>query len=280
MSVELTDAPPGDPRLARYFAKAVDLAYENETVGPAKFRDELGLDAHLISVGNTQVYVGSNDKNIVVAFRGSESPTSLDGLCDWLLTNANNLLVLPEGRAGTDFVAAGVGARFHRGFLEALEAIWQPLWSAVDSTWSSAERPVWLCGHSLGGSLATLAAWRLERNAIPVHQVYTFGAPMIGNDTAAAGFEKQFAQRVFRYIDVDDVVPKLPTISLTSNTYGHCPQECKLGDGPGRDIPTELAPGGDIPPTGIAAVWGFVMSQVSSHLMSNYIKRVEERCGG
>lgn len=131
---------------------------------------------------------------------------------------------------------------------------------------------MWLCGHSLGGSLATLAAWRLERNAIPVHQVYTFGAPMIGNDTAAAGFEKQFAQRVFRYIDVDDVVPKLPTISLTSNTYGHCPQECKLGDGPGRDIPTELAPGGDIPPTGIAAVWGFVMSQVSSHLMSNYIK--------
>ena len=48
------------------------------------------------------------------------------------LTNANNYLILPEGRSGTDFAAAGVGARFHRGFLDALEMIWEPLFTAVD----------------------------------------------------------------------------------------------------------------------------------------------------
>ena len=97
--------------------------------GPTRFRSELGLEAKLISVDNTQVYVAENDQAIVVAFRGSEAPTTLDGLKDWLLTNANNYLILPEGRSGTDFAAAGVGARFHRGFLDALAMIWEPLFT-------------------------------------------------------------------------------------------------------------------------------------------------------
>ena len=78
------------------------------------------MKARLISVDNTQVYVAENDHSIVVAFRGSEAPTTLDGLKDWLLTNANNYLICPKDEAGTDFAAAGVGARFHKGFLEAL----------------------------------------------------------------------------------------------------------------------------------------------------------------
>jgi len=57
---------------------------------------------------------------LVVAFRGSQAPNTLDGLKDWLLTNANDYLILPEGQIGTDFAAAGVGAQFHRGFMEAL----------------------------------------------------------------------------------------------------------------------------------------------------------------
>ena len=110
MPRQLIDAPLGDFRNIRYLAAAVDLAYLNEPDGPTQFQNELGLNAKLISVNNTQVYVGTNDEHIVVAFRGSESPTSLDGLRDWFLTNANNLLVLPDGAAGTDFAAAGVGA--------------------------------------------------------------------------------------------------------------------------------------------------------------------------
>ena len=118
MSLTLnTQATDRDYSNARYFATACDMAYDPEAEGKPKFQSELGLDVKLVSVDNTQVYVGGNDYAIVLAFRGSESPTSLDGFKDWLLTNAKNFLVLPEGRAGTDFVAAGVGARFHRGFL-------------------------------------------------------------------------------------------------------------------------------------------------------------------
>ena len=79
-------------------------------------------------------------------------------VANWLVTNANNYLVLPTGRAGTDFAAAGVGARFHRGFLDALEMIWEPLLAAVDQAQKVKERPLWITGHSLGGALALLAA--------------------------------------------------------------------------------------------------------------------------
>ena len=41
----------------------------------------------------------------------SQDPISLDGIKDWLLTNAFNLLVPPEGPLSTEFLAAGVGER-------------------------------------------------------------------------------------------------------------------------------------------------------------------------
>ena len=127
MAMALDETTPGNPHNALFLAQACSLAYLDEPEAAAGFREQLGLEAELISVDNTQVYVAKNDKAIVVAFRGSQAPTTLDGLKDWLLTNANNYLILPEGRIGTDFAAAGVGARFHRGFMEALHAIWEPL---------------------------------------------------------------------------------------------------------------------------------------------------------
>src|SRR5262245_23075607 len=175
------DAAGPDDGNARYCAKACDLAYYPEAEAAPAFREQLGLEAKLFSADNTQAYVGSNDSAIVVAFRGSEVPTTLDGLKDWLLTNANNLLILPEGQIGTDFAAAGVGARFHRGFLGALAEIWDKLYAAVDGLMQAKERPLFVTGHSLGGALALVAAWRLQRNFMSVYQVYTFGAPMIGN---------------------------------------------------------------------------------------------------
>ena len=117
MSMSLDSSVGGNARNALFMARACEFAYLAEAEGSARFRSELGLEAKLISVDNTQVYVAENDQAIVVAFRGSEAPNTLDGLKDWLLTNANNYLILPEGQSGTEFAAAGVGARFHRGFL-------------------------------------------------------------------------------------------------------------------------------------------------------------------
>jgi len=156
----------GDLANARFLTKACELAYLPEPEGAAAFGAVLGMTARLLSVDNTQAYVASDDQSVVVAFRGSQSPKSLDGFKDWLLTNANNLLVVPEGRAGTDFAAAGVGARFHRGFLEALAEIWDPLHGAVRKALEVNDRPLWVTGHSLGGAIALLAAWRFQQQFV------------------------------------------------------------------------------------------------------------------
>jgi triacylglycerol lipase len=280
--------PPLNPKVgedfhnARYLAKACELAYFPAATGCGQYQSELGLKAALVSVDNTQAYVGTCPTAVVVAFRGSESPNSIDGFKDWLMTNARNFLILPEGRIGTDFAAAGVGARFHKGFLTALDEIWNPLFEAVDTALLEQERPLWVTGHSLGGAVALLAAWRFERQFLKVHQVYTFGAPMIGNAAASAAFQKQFPNRIFRYVDTRDPVPKLPTLSLTSNEYEHCLKEVVLGAASATDALQEAAGKAVdrvLDATFIDELWGKLSQRVDSHFMANYLKRIGERLG-
>ena len=292
MPLDLIDDAAGDPRNARVLALACDFAYLDEAAAAAKFREVLGLEARLISVDNTQVFVAQGEKAIVVAFRGSQVPDTLDGLKDWLLTNANDLLILPEGRIGTDFVAAGVGARFHRGFLEALAEIWDPLFASVDEAMKAKERPLWITGHSLGGALALMAAWRLQRSFVPVHQVYTFGAPMIGNALAAEAFHADFANKIFRYVDEEDLIPLLPAFSLVANAYGHCLNEVALGAavkaaeaaggsalGIFKSLGAKVADG-VLNATLIDDLWGQTQRRIDRHMIANYHARIDEKCGG
>lgn len=287
MGTVLNDSVAGDVRNALILARACDLAYYGEPDGPARFKSELGLNARLISVDNTQVYVAEDDQSIVIAFRGSEAPTTLDGLKDWLLTNANNYLILPEGRAGTDFAAAGVGARFHKGFLEALEMIWKPLLSAVNDAIKTKERPVWITGHSLGGALALMAAWRLQRSFISIQEIVTFGAPMIGNDAAAKAFEQEFSGKIYRFVDLDDVVPHLPSVSLIANAYTHCQNEVGLSAvelataASGLDALKQTAKtsgDGTIDANLADQVWEVVKGRIASHMIGTYQSRVEAKC--
>src|SRR5271157_967339 len=286
MPMALSDATQGDPQNALFLAQACALAYLDEPAAKPRFADQLGLNAKLISVDNTQAYVGENGGAVVVAFRGSQAPTTLDGLKDWLLTNADNYLVIPEGRIGTDFAAAGVGARFHRGFMEALHEIWEPLLAAITEAVEASDRPLWITGHSLGGALALLAAWRLQRNFITVHEVVTFGAPMIGNEAAAEAFEQEFAGKIFRYVNFEDPVPLLPSISLVANTYAHCQSEVSLAAVAAVASALEMlkesagsAVDRLIEASQIDHLWRVVQSRISAHFIDHYQERVKLKCG-
>ncbi|HMO15360.1 MAG TPA: lipase family protein [Pirellulaceae bacterium] len=272
-----------DESHATYLGRACELAYLDAKQGSIEFRKQLGLDAELISISNTQAYIGENDGAIVVAFRGSESFTTIDGFKDWLLTNARNFLILPEGRIGTDFAAAGVGARFHSGFMSALNDIWDPLFAKVDNAYSECERPVWLTGHSLGGALALLCAWRLHQHFVAVHQICTFGAPMIGNDIAAEAFKREFPSKIYRYVDIGDIVPKLPTISLFSNSYAHCDTEIVVGEATEKSALNCLKEtaaqtvDGAINSLVANSLWSEVKKGMPSHLMGNYLSRLTSK---
>ena len=112
--------------------------------------------------------------------------------------------------------------------MQALDEIWAPLAQAVQERMDASERPLWVTGHSLGGAIALLAAWRFQRAFIPVREVMTFEAPMIGNAVAARAFERAFPNRILRYVDIEDPVPLLPTVSLVANVYAHCLTEVRL----------------------------------------------------
>lgn len=268
---------------ALFLATACDLAYLTQDQGNPEFAAKLGLNASLISVDNTQCYVCENDNVIVLAFRGSESPHSIDGFKDWLLTNAKNFLVLPAGKIGTDFVAAGVGARFHKGFMEALDEIWEPMFQAVDAVVAKKDRPLFITGHSLGGALALLASWRLHRQMIPIHNVYTFGAPMVGNEAAAKAFEKEFPGRIYRYVDAGDMVPKLPTVSMFSNEYWHCLTEIVVGatthTGEAFKALASGSPDASMSQAVMDGVWTKATSGIQKHLMGNYIAQIHGLSG-
>jgi hypothetical protein len=286
MPLVMEETPGGSLANAVYLAAASDLAYYNMPQCAEKFRSELGLDGRLFSVGNTQAVVATDDSNIVVAFRGTEAPTSLEGLKDWLLTDANNYLILPEGEIGTDFAAAGVGARFHRGFMTALADIWAPVCAAVEEALKAGERPLWLTGHSLGGALALLAAWRFLRKTIDVYRVYTFGGPMVGNAAAVTAFDRELEGRVFRFVHGPDLVPRLPTVSLVANTYGHCVKEIHVGAveaaevaESAHDFLSRLAAGAAeaLDKVRVDKIWERLLQGVSAHDIAKYRARIAER---
>jgi triacylglycerol lipase len=274
MPLELIEDAAGDPRNARTLAVASDLAYLGEAEGKRAYHDQLGLEARLFSVGNTQAYLAANDEHVVVAFRGTESPTTIEGLKDWLLTDAANLLIVPEGRLGTDLAAAGVAAKFHQGFVTAIGDIWDPLFEAVAAEMKKSERPLWLTGHSLGGALALIAAWLFRRKFVRVHQIYTFGGPMIGNKAATEAIDREFPSKIFRYVNLPDPVPKLPTLSLLANHYEHCQTENPLGAAAeAADFMTGFASktvDGILSATLIDDLWNAVKQRVEAHSMDNY----------
>ncbi|MFN9719045.1 MAG: lipase family protein [Planctomycetota bacterium] len=273
---QLIEDAVGDQNNARAMCAACQIAYMPEAEGTAKFRDLFAMSSRLISVDNTQAYIASHDEHIVLAFRGTESPTSIDGLKDWLLTDAMNLLIVPDGRLGHDLCAAGVGARFHKGFADAIAEIWTPVAAEIEAQMKKMDRPLWITGHSLGGALALFGAWLLSRKFIRVHQIYTFGAPMIGNQIACDAFDREFSGSISRYVSGKDPVPKLPGLSLIANEFAHVQTERLVGHDPMTTLGTFLggigtkAVGGLLSGAIIDDVWRYITEQIAAHGLDSY----------
>ncbi|BDA45990.1 probable lipase [Coccomyxa sp. Obi] len=79
----------------------------------------------------------------------------------------------------------------------------------ADSKLAPANRHVYLTGHSLGGALATLAAYDIQsRFGLKDLQVYTFGAPRTGNHAFAREYEA-LVPETWHVINDTDIVPRM-----------------------------------------------------------------------
>jgi triacylglycerol lipase len=117
----------------------------------------------------------------------------------------------------------------HSGFEKAVETVLPDIQVALGKRVTPSQR-VFFTGHSLGGALAILAAWRtsLLPNA-PEIVVYTFGSPRNGGPEFFNDYTPRLGDFTFRLIHGTDIVPTVPPTLL--DVYHHVGQavQCRSG---------------------------------------------------
>ena len=178
---------------AEMLGKAASLAYADEasiTQTAKSWNMEL---VRSFSLRETQAYIVGDDSTWILAFRGTEPKK----VVDWI----------------TDFDAKlinGPGGKVHEGFLVALSYVWSEIWTMLRE--ERLFRNLWVTGHSLGGALATLAVAKLrQERGHPVNGLYTFGQPRVGDEDFASRFNQDFGAFTYRFVNNNDVVPRVPT---------------------------------------------------------------------
>lgn len=197
-----------------------NYTYENR-IGAANFLDfkkkfqeiflPLGLKRFdFINVrektADTQAVIASNDKIVIVSFRGSEasvnkkvSPVKI--VYDWIMTDFNFF------RKRIPWWGSKV--QVHRGFYTAMDVAYDELKKLVDSHMSGTPKALWITGHSLGAGIAPMAAFRLAGDGVSIQGLYTFAGPRIGNDAFVKAFRKRLPD-MQRWVLDNDIVTKIP----------------------------------------------------------------------
>ncbi|HJK91963.1 MAG TPA: lipase family protein [Polyangiaceae bacterium LLY-WYZ-15_(1-7)] len=163
---------------------------------------------------STQAYVFTTEDALIVSFEGTQTDLNpLDGSFDNadIPTDASiQLLDLPglcPRRCLFGFCQPVCGVdvpEVHEGFWTAADVAFPEVLAHVDAL--SEGRRVWVTGHSLGGALAMLTAFRLEREGVDVQGVQAFGAPLVG-DMAFGGYYDATVPNTHRWVIEDDVIP-------------------------------------------------------------------------
>jgi len=107
------------------------------------------------------------------------------------------------------------------------------LWPMLETALMCNRQPLWFCGHSLGGAMATICAGRCLLSHIDSNpeRLFTFGSPRVGN----LRYIQYTKLDHLRYVNNNDIVTRVPPAWFG---YRHCGQEIYL-DRKGR-----LRPGG------------------------------------
>ena len=97
------------------------------------------------------------------------------------------------------------GVLVHRGINDALNSVWELLQPILES----ASKPIWFTGHSLGGALAILAAFKWEVDSEKIGGVYTIGCPAIGGPEFKQQYNAQLYEKTFHHIYGEDIITKI-----------------------------------------------------------------------
>ncbi|MEM9004825.1 MAG: lipase family protein [Cyanobacteria bacterium P01_F01_bin.86] len=167
---------------------------------------------------DTQAFMFRKGRHIVLVFRGSQQ------FADW---KTNFKFRLKKFTTSTSPKGDTLPqAKVHRGFQEAWESVERRVIIQLEKWWTS-DSYFWVTGHSLGGALAALAAVSLDYQGFKVNGLYTFGQPRVGDWKFTRQVNSRMGDRMFRYVNNNDVVPMVPpqfNILNPTRLYGHMGQ--------------------------------------------------------
>ena len=167
---------------------------------------------------DTQAFIFRKKQHIVLVFRGSQQSA------DW---GTNFKFRMKQfAIVQTQQEAAIPTGEVHRGFQDAWQSVEKRVVYQLKQWWTP-ETQLWVTGHSLGGALAALAATSLEYQGFKVAGLYTFGQPRVGDWAFTRQVNAQMGDRMFRYVNNNDVVPMIPPQYNPANPgrlYGHMGQ--------------------------------------------------------
>lgn len=190
---------------ARDLARSAALAY-------ASVHDAAHIAVVDDPLVDTRVMVARFPDRVEIAFRGTRD------LRNWLL----DLNIYQR--------SLGQGVRVHAGFLRGVDGLLPGLIAQLLPPGANKADlpPLHFTGHSLGGALATLAAWALAREGFPVASVYSFASPRVGNGAWRRAFAEALGAVTFRVRCTGDLVPLVPGVL---DGYRHVGREVLLDDG-------------------------------------------------
>lgn len=197
--------PPG--KLTNSAGQAVTAGGRTYTIVTTIYANDLATDMNpgrgndVVSIGFVCQVDGTGD--VVIAIRGTE------GILEWI-NDAQFLLVTCPFLAGAGHTEDGFTAMYSS--FQTGTAAGSPTAASALATlpYPKQVSSVTICGHSLGGPLATLLALDVAANTIFSNPtVYTYASPRTG-DPAFAGTYDQVVKNSFRIANRLDLVPKLP----------------------------------------------------------------------
>lgn len=190
-------------RRALVLAELAMIAYNDEKEA-TRAAEAIGFnEAKLIDNDGSQAYRFANDHDVVLACRGTE-PT------EWNDVQADANAVMS---------VVGTFGNVHSGFNREVDDLWPILEDLIRNN----TKPVWFCGHSLGGAMATICAYRCKTSSISSspQELHTFGSPRVG----CKKYIRHAHITHYRWVHNNDVVTRVPPVWMG---YRHCGSEIYL----------------------------------------------------
>ena len=203
--------------LCEFLAYKAALAYEKEAVIESNLGNATDFTFFDSSdtVVDTQGYGFRYDGAAFIVMRGTESHA------DWTVNLDDTLTGSLLGKQST-WQLWRLRWRYGKGVLPLIDRIkyvpgrhrgFAIAWAAIDDkVMKFVEKlpprtPIVISGHSLGGALAQIGAYELQRSGHDVAAVVTFGAPLVGNDEFKRLYDIRLKDRTILLEAKGDSVP-------------------------------------------------------------------------